>query len=329
MSRIRRILHTYFYHSYPRSIQKRFSEWFVDHRNATEKEEALQELWNQPRVAVAPATEQSFRQVASRIASYRHPVRTVSRFAKIGRVAALFLLPLLSASLVYWYTRDNYAPVADNELMECIVPHGEIRAITLPDSSQVLLNAGTVLIYPTRFDGASRTVFLNGEACFTVSRNERQPFIVKTTDMDVHVLGTVFDVSSYADSEQALTTLKSGSVSVQLKNTDSAAILLTPSEQILYNRKSGIAEVRRVNVEHTLAWKDGHLVLQGMSMSEIAKTIERRYGVTIYLHANKYEEERITAKFLHDESIDDFLSVLKQLVPGMKYKTEGQKIYIY
>jgi ferric-dicitrate binding protein FerR (iron transport regulator) len=202
--------------------------------------------------------------------------------------------------------------------------------VTLPDSSQVLLNAGTVLIYPSSFGAHTRTVYLNGEACFTVSRDENKPFIVKTTDMDIEVLGTVFDVSSYADSEHALATLKSGRVNVHLKNEQSTSVILEPSEQVSYNRISGEVKVtRQVNVENVFAWKDGHLVIQGMSMTEIAKTIERRYGVTIYLNANKYEKERITAKFIHGETVYEFLSVLQQLVPGLKYKTEENKIYIY
>jgi hypothetical protein len=66
-----------------------------------------------------------------------------------------------------------------------------------------------------------------------------------------------------------------------------------------------------------------------MSMGEIVKTIERRYGVTIYLNANKYKNEKITAKFIHGETLNDFLEVLRQIVPGMKYKIEASKIYIY
>jgi ferric-dicitrate binding protein FerR (iron transport regulator) len=144
------------------------------------------------------------------------------------------------------------------------------------------------------------------------------------------VLGTVFNVSSYADSEYASTTLKSGRVNVRLKNEASTAVILEPSEQLSYNRTSGEAKViRQVNVENVLAWKDGHLVIQHLSMSEIAKMIERRYGVTIYLDANKYEKERITAKLIHGETVYEFLSVLQQLIPGLKYKTEENKIYIY
>jgi ferric-dicitrate binding protein FerR (iron transport regulator) len=281
-------------------------------------------------VAPQQSTEQSFRQVKRRIAMHNRPFRSIPFLQKVRRIAAILILPLVSAGLVYFYTQHTNAATAGSELTECFVPNGKIRMVTLPDSSQVLLNAGTVLIYPSSFGAQARTVYLNGEACFTVSRDENKPFIVKTTDMDIEVLGTVFDVSSYADSEYASATLKSGSVNVHLKNETSTSVILEPREQISYNRISGeVNVIRQVNVDNVFAWKDGHLVIQGLPMNEIAKAIERRYGMIVYLNANKYEKERITAKFMHGESIYEFLSVLQQLVPDLQYKTEENKIYIY
>jgi ferric-dicitrate binding protein FerR (iron transport regulator) len=330
MSKTRRILQNYFNHTYSKIVTGNFWYWFINHRNIDEREAALRELWDNLEAQPQPSTEQSFRRVERRISMRPDAFRAVPFLQKIGRIAAIFLLPLVSAGVVYFYTQQANAAATSGELTECFVPHGEIRMVALPDSSHVLLNAGTVLIYPSSFGARTRTVYLNGEACFTVSRNENKPFIVKTTDMDIEVLGTVFDVSSYADSEHAVATLKSGRVSVQLKNEASTAVILEPREQISYNRTSGEVKItRQVNVDNVLAWKDGHLVLQSLSMNEIAKMIERRYGLTIYLNTNKYEKERITAKFMHNETVQEFLSVLQQLIPGLNYKIEETKIYIY
>jgi ferric-dicitrate binding protein FerR (iron transport regulator) len=330
MSKTRRILQNYFNHTYSKIVGNNFLNWFVNHRNIDERDLVLRELWDNLEVAPRQSTAQSFGEVERRISMYNRSFRPAPFLRKIGRIAAIFLLPLVSAGMVYFYTQHTNAAAAGSELTECFVPNGKIRMVTLPDSSQVLLNAGTVLIYPSSFGAQARTVYLNGEACFTVSRNETKPFIVKTTDMDIEVLGTVFDISSYADSEHAMATLKSGRVSVHLKNETATSVILEPREQISYNRTSGEVKVtRQVNVENVFAWKDGHLVIQSMPMNEIAKTIERRYGVTIYLNANKYEKERITAKFIHGETVGEFLSVLQHLVPGLQYKTEENKIYIY
>jgi ferric-dicitrate binding protein FerR (iron transport regulator) len=330
MSKIRQIIQAYFYNKYSKIVQRKFSKWLVNDKFAEEKDAALQAIWDNLHVKPEQSTERSFEQVKRRTLMPDRSFRRISFLQKIGRIAAVLLLPLVSAGLVYFYTQHTNAAANSSELTECFVPNGKIRTMILPDSSQVLLNAGTILIYPSSFGARTRTVYLNGEACFTVMRDENKPFIVKTTDMDIEVLGTVFNVSSYADSEHASTTLKSGRVNVHLKNEASTAVILEPSEQISYNRISGDAKVtRQVNVENVFAWKDGHLIIQSMSINEIAKTIERRYGVTIYLNANKYEKERITAKFIHGETVYEFLSVLQQLIPGLKYKTEENKIYIY
>jgi ferric-dicitrate binding protein FerR (iron transport regulator) len=329
MSKTHRIIQHYFNHACSKITENNFYGWFIHHRNVDERDAALRELWDNLHAAPCASTEQSFEQVKRRISMPDRSFRRIPFLQKIGRMAAVLLLPLVSATLVYFYVQHTNA-AANGELTECFVPNGKIRTVTLPDSSQVLLNAGTIFIYPSSFGARTRTVYLNGEACFTVTRDEHKPFIVKTTDMDIEVLGTVFNVSSYADSEHASATLKSGRVNVHLKNEASSAVVLEPHEQVLYNRTSGDVKVtRQANVENVFAWKDGHLVIQGMSMNDIAKTMERRYGVTTYLNANKYEKERITAKFIHGETVYDFLSVLQHLVPGLKYKTEENNIYIY
>jgi ferric-dicitrate binding protein FerR (iron transport regulator) len=330
MSKTRRILQHYFNHRIrSKTALFNFSYWFVNHVNAKERDAVLRELWDNLKVAPQRATERSFRQVDRRISMHFSLFRPVQRLRRIGRIAAILLCPLLSAGAVYFYTH-THAVTAGSELAECFVPNGEIRRVALPDSSQVLLNAGTVLIYPSSFDGRTRTVYLNGEACFTVLRKENKPFIVKTADMDIEVLGTVFNVSSYADSKYAQATLKSGRVHVRLNDEASTSVILEPNEQVSYNRLSGDVNVtRQVNVDNVLAWKDGHLLIQSMSISEVAKAIERRYGVTVYLSAGKYKNERITAKLVHGETVRDFLVVLQHLVPGLKYEIEAHNIYIY
>jgi len=328
MAKIHHTVRNYFHYPYSDGVGRRFAAWFAAPGGREEKDAALRHEWEGLSTAATPATEQSFEQVQRHITANRQR-RRVQFFQRFGRIAALFVLPIMLAAAVYFYVQNNRWATAPDEWVECFVPHGEIRTVVLPDSSQALLNAGSVLIYPRQFNDRTRGVYLNGEACFTVVREAHKPFVVKTADMDVEVLGTVFDVLCYADSDHATTTLKSGKVSIRLKNLSDERVVLEPNEQAVYNRKLGSVQVKRVNVEHALAWQNGYLVIQGMSMGDIAKTIERRYGVTIYLNAAKYEEEKITAKFIHGETLDEFLAVLQQVVPGMKYKVEGAKIYIY
>jgi ferric-dicitrate binding protein FerR (iron transport regulator) len=217
----------------------------------------------------------------------------------------------------------------DVKLVEYIVPNGEIRNIVLPDSSHIRLNAGSILIYPQRFIGKTRTVYLNGEAYFNVARNETQPFIVNTTDMEVEVLGTVFNVHSYTDSKNSSATLESGKVNVRFKNTIHQAVTLVPNERVSFDRNSGFIEKQTVKVENVVAWTNGYVVLQSTTIEEIAKIIERRYGVSVYLNSHKYRNERITMKLDGVDGVVEFMNVLRHLIPGFRYKLENDKLYIY
>ena len=92
------------------------------------------------------------------------------------------------------------------------IPYGGEYNLVLPDGTRIYLNAGTTLRYPDHFAGGSREIFLSGEAYLEVSRDTSRPFIVRTDDMDVRVLGTVFNVNAYPDGNYVRTTLVEGKV---------------------------------------------------------------------------------------------------------------------
>ncbi|MDR3180623.1 MAG: hypothetical protein LBT61_01675, partial [Prevotellaceae bacterium] len=113
-------------------------DWFVNHWNIDERDAALQGLWDNLEVAPQYSTEESFRQVQRRISAHHKSVRFIPLLQKIGRIAAILLLPLVSAGLIYFYTQYTNAAETSGELTECFVPHGKVQTIVLPDSSQVL-----------------------------------------------------------------------------------------------------------------------------------------------------------------------------------------------
>jgi ferric-dicitrate binding protein FerR (iron transport regulator) len=293
-------------------------------------------VWNSLEAGADTSTEESFLKLQSRIVSRtgKPSGEKASFIRKLYRAAAILLLPLLSATATFLYmkkdgfTTEVIKPV-DIKLTECIVPNGEIRNVVLPDSSRVKLNAGSILIYPQHFVSETRSVYLNGEAYFNVVGNETQPFIVNTADMEIAVLGTVFNISSYIDGKNSSATLESGKVNIRFRNAACQEVTLSPNERVVYNRSSGLAEKQRVKVENIIAWTKGNVVLQGAAIEEIARIIERRYGVNVYLNSNKYRNERITLKLDGEEGIAEFMNLLYHLIPGLRYKTDKNNLYIY
>jgi ferric-dicitrate binding protein FerR (iron transport regulator) len=243
---------------------------------------------------------------------------------KLLRWAAVVALMISSAAIAYLLTSRQ---VEDVSLVECAVPNGETRTVVLPDASKVTVNAGSMLIYPEKF-GKTRHIYLNGEAYFSVIHNPKQPFVVKTMDFDVEVMGTVFNVSSYIDDEKSTATLKSGEVKINFRD-NSPSIILQPNEQLSFERKNHFIARNQVDVSNAIAWIKGNLVVQGNTLEEIARIIERKYGLHVYLNTSRYPNDRLTMKFSNDESIDEFMSIMRLLLPNLRYKIEDKAVYIY
>ncbi|MDR2564171.1 MAG: FecR domain-containing protein [Prevotellaceae bacterium] len=331
MSKVSKIIQEYFRGVYPEHVRRNFASWLMASKDFKEKDESLLEVWNSLEANADASTEKSFLNLQSRIVSgAKCPSKKSDSFVgKLCKVAVVLLLPLLSATATWFYMKGDAAVPEEIRLIECIVPNGEIRNIVLPDSSRVTLNAGSILVYPQRFVGNTRIVYLNGEAFFNIVRNEDQPFSVNTVDMEIAVLGTVFNISSYIDGGNSSATLESGRINVSFKNGDYPDVALSPSERVVYDRVSGFVEKRIVKVENIIAWTKGNVVLQGAAIEEIAKIIERRYGMNVLLNSNKYQNERITLKLDDEAGLDELMNVLHHLIPGLHYKTDNNKLYIY
>ena len=326
MSKSRQIIDLFFRNEYPENTRNKFFTWLIHPVSPTDRDNALQDIWNELRVEADASTRKSYRQVIKKIYPERM-AKIRSMYVKIARIAAVFLLPLLSLFFAYLYLRNDQPSVA--EMVEYFVPNGQMKEIILPDSSCVMVNSGSILLYPENFAGNKRSVYLNGEAKFTVKHDEKKPFIVKTSDMDVEVLGTVFYVSSYADNEQTMTTLASGKVKIDFYADEHPSAVLAPGEQVIFDRASGQVIRKTVNTDDLVDFEHGNLMFQSASLQQIMKTIERRYDVVIYLNTGNYGNNRLTVKFMYDETLDEVLHTLQYIIKGFNFKIDGKKVYIY
>jgi ferric-dicitrate binding protein FerR (iron transport regulator) len=241
----------------------------------------------------------------------------------------MFLIPLFSVATAYWVIQSQHSQQpAELNLLEYFVPKGEIEEVTLPDNSIAILNSGTTLIYPEHFDGNNRHVYLNGEAKFTVAKDPEKPFVVKTKDMEIKALGTIFNVSSYSDDGRTIATLVQGAVQVDIKS-DGQSFILKPNEQVDYNNLTKTAKLKPARIEYVLAWERGQLVFQSAPLYEIITGMERHFNVKVFLNSTDLNDEKLTVKFLNDESLEEILHTLQQIIKRFHYKIDKDKIYIY
>ena len=222
----------------------------------------------------------------------------------------------------------NYTPneqITKLVYNEIIVPNGKKFRLVLSDGSFVHLNAGSSLKYPVNFvPGKKRSVFLKGEAYFEVTKDLDHPFQVMTEEMEVNVVGTHFNVSSYKDSN-TFTVLAEGSVVVHDKMDPEVNFkTIKPGEKaIILDNAIAVTEV---DLNAYLGWREGLLAFNNEPFINIIQKIERQYGVVIANEFQALEPVRFRGLF-KEESITDLMGTFKESA-GFEYVITNNKIII-
>lgn len=308
------------------SVRQKFGWWILQPNDKNEKEEALLDLWDSIKVQADESTLQHLEEIHVKINPSALYAKRRIYFTKFMRIAAIIILPLLCSLITYYLTDRNNLSTVD--FVECFASNGEHKNVILPDGSRVEINSGSLLIYPSKFTGDSRTIFLKGEANFSVTKNKEKPFIVKTQYMSVQALGTTFNVQAYADLPHTIATLEEGKIKVGIRSKDES-YLLEPNEQIVYENLTGKSYKQSVDAKKVTMWKDGYLVFQSASFIEIVHGIERKYNVTINFDTQKYKNRNISVRFNPEETLQETFDILKFIVNGLDYDIKGNNVYIY
>ncbi len=242
---------------------------------------------------------------------------------EILKIASAILLTL---GIGYFYS--DYKDSQKNIAMQSItVPSGQRINISLPDGTNVWLNARSTLKYPTSFNTNQRIIELDGEAYFEVIENKKIPFIVQTLKADVEVLGTTFDIDAYSDKEKFETTLMEGSVKVSAKNREENTIILTPNNKV--SLINGEFVIEKVDDFTSYRWIEGLICFKDEHFNNIMKEFEKYYGVSIQVNNKKVQQYTFTGKFRHTDGIDHVLRVLQKDIKFKYYRDhDNQIIYI-
>ena len=238
------------------------------------------------------------------------------------KIASVIILTLTINYLYQEYKSENEV-IAMNTVS---VPAGQRTNITLPDGTNVWLNARTTLQYPVTFSQKQRTVFLKGEAYFDVTKKKKTPFIVRTDKYDIEVLGTQFDVDSYPDQTAFETTLMKGSVKVTSQHFPEQTITLKPHHKAYV--KDGQLAVTKVNDFTPYRWKEGLICFKDEPFQTIMEDFEKYYGIRIIINNKKVLKYSYNGKFRQADGIDYALRVLQRDI-HFKYERANDEEIIY
>ncbi|MDN3669493.1 DUF4974 domain-containing protein [Echinicola jeungdonensis] len=208
-----------------------------------------------------------------------------------------------------------------------VIPRGGQFNLTLSDGTQVWLNAGSTLKYPTAFVGKERNVELTGEAYFEVKRDENKPFKVISGEQVVQVLGTSFNVSSYQEEPTVFTTLVEGKVNVYLDNDPQNHQILSPNQQSVLEKGENSLLKREVDVAEYISWKDGWFYFKEKPLETIVADLSRWYDVSFQFDNQGAKKLPFTGKIRRYEDLEDILKLLEK-TKEVQFKIERRKVII-
>lgn len=215
------------------------------------------------------------------------------------------------------YNKENN--MADSTTFnELIMPSKFIYTLSLADGTEVVVNAGSKIKYPTQFNDSVRVVELNGEAYFNVAKSDK-PFIVKTEGMEIKVYGTRFNVNTYNNKTE--TVLLSGSIGATIEDEE---FMLAPNEMIIYDKDKNI-ELSTVNAENYIYWINSDFDYRKREMGDVLKDVSRWYGIEINTEVNI---DKLNVS-LYSSRSRDVLNILKliEFSADVKFIREGGNTY--
>ena len=253
------------------------------------------------------------------------------RSARISKLFPLAASLLLMGVLIGYLAIQKDLPVRLLHKLtfeEQKTPQGEQRHFVLADGSRVWLNADSRILYPQNFSGRNiREVYLEGEAFFDVAKDEK-PFVVNTSELAIKVLGTAFNVKSYAKDRVVETTLVRGKVSIaSVAEETLREVTLLPNQQALFSRDSRTLDLEdTVNTENYIAWKNGWMIFDDKPFSFIKETMERWYGVTIQMEDENSLSCTYSARF-RDKTLQEVLEIFRN-TEAINYRIDGKQVFI-
>lgn len=282
--------------------------WIADHRDDEELIAWIDEYFGNYRA------EDEFKKgenASLKAVEKRLGFRSFSRSAVIMRIAActaaLMLLPLAGYRISRTHTLNNQA-----RWVEVNVPYGQTRSLTLADGTELELNSGTKLMYPTSFDGRCREIFVDGEVLADVAKDSRHPFLIHSGASTVKVKGTKFDFKSYQRDNSVELALLEGSVEYTWDNdSDNKNVNLKAGDMMRYDKVGEQVNISAFNVDRFKSIDSGHpLRFFNESLADIASALERTFDKKIVITDKELASMHFLAFFLNNESLDDIFEAL-------------------
>jgi transmembrane sensor len=297
--------------------RERLLQWASESDKNRQELENAEKIWQNSSVEQADLfnTDQGWGKMNERIHKHkrgfpnRHQISTT-----LMQIAAAFIILLSMGYMVYrivGHTQFTEVTAGNQKILNPVV---------LPDGSNVYLNVGASIRYPKKFNSASRTIELTGEAFFEVTHRKDCPFIIQTPHAQVKVLGTSFNVLANRQSDSVQVVVQTGTVELSSK-TQSENIKITKGNTGVYHLLTNKLSSSALSDVNALAWKTEIIVFHDADLSYIARTLSKLFMQPVQLSNEKLKNCRLNSDFKH-ENLDDIFKTIKEVLKVDIHKTK-------
>lgn len=202
--------------------------------------------------------------------------------------------------------KEEAAPVYN----QIIVPKGRRTNVTFADGTRIYVNSGTRVVYPAVFAKDKREIYVDGEIYLEVKRDESRPFYVNTNSMNVHVLGTTFNVCAYNEDRESSVVLVSGKVEVETNKKEK--VVLAPDE--LFSMQPEGNSTRKVDASEYICWTQNMMIFKQEPLSKVLTKLSRYYGKEIAWDAD-LGKMTISGKLDLRDNIEEVMRIVATVAP--------------
>lgn len=249
--------------------------------------------------------------------------REFNLWYRFGSYAAVALIAAAISSLFILSGRDM-----DKNVSTKYIGGNGVNAdiVELPDGTRVSLGSGTIFYCDKDYEKKQRIVYLEGEAYFEVAKRKGNPFIVKTKEQNIEVLGTKFNVKAYPLDSLATTTLLEGSVRLSTISRERPTVL-KPNQQVVYNRNTKTVFLKNVDAQQYISWTVGYYYFSEQSLKAILERLSHVYGARFTVNSEKLNNRTFTGTFYYSQSLKDLMEIINLSIP-IKYDIKEQNVVI-
>ncbi len=296
--------------------------------------ELMERLWEAPLLPARTdeSLEYNWAAIAAGIEEKEGLVRSMKTTRKWSLVAASFVLLILAGLGGYWWAIHSWGEQTDVANMISTRPDSRSK-ISLPDGTTVWLNSDSKIAYNKHYGERKREITLEGEAFFDVAHNADIPLIVHAKGLDIQVLGTVFNVTAYAQDSQVTTSLISGAVELSAPSKPGWRVLLKPNQKVsvavdplalqtidsawskanVHPETSDTCTLKpepHSKIIPEVSWVDNKLVFYQEPFGSLASRMDRWYRVHFQIEDKELEKATLTGIF-DRESLSQALTALQ------------------